>query len=111
MLVHVLYIVILFLNFAPYVLGNMSSSIRIQLEFDEQFQQLGHHKALYHIQLPVKCINEVIYSIVDDFSLNSVAPHGIILKYNGEFVLLPSQPIAVLRDNDLIWYIMLDFLI
>jgi len=50
----------------------------------------------------VNTISELIYAIYHELGLKNQAPHGLTLQVEGAR-LLPSQPLSIIENKDIIW--------
>ena len=79
----------------------MSSQVRVRLQFDTLLCLGELERSWLLIPSNLHNIGDLSSHLLSTFTLRKRGPAGLILKLEGH-VLPPSQPIAVLRENDLL---------
>lgn len=78
--------------------------LRVKLQFSAEFGLDPEATKIWWLIDPKEClfISDLIYQLFHRLNLRKFAPNGVILAID-DYILLPSHPIAILRDNDIIW--------
>lgn len=76
---------------------------RIKLFFKKGLVDEEYKKVWYMVPHHAMLVSDLHYSIVEDFQLQKVCKYGLNLTLEG-FLLVPSQSVQILRDNDIIRY-------
>jgi hypothetical protein len=78
--------------------------LRVKLQFSADFGFDPEITKIWWLIDPKEClfVSDLIYQLFHRLNLRKFAPNGVILTID-EYTLLPSHPIAILRDNDIIW--------